>query len=98
TKLFARKNLCYFAGKKLGIIDKAVYNTKKLDLDYLVVANNPDLTVEEILKQFNPAFIIFDASNTVMNVGKWTNQCEMIGKSYYSTRNSGAWRSFINSR
>jgi len=98
TKLFARKNLCYFAGKKLGIIDKAVYNTKKLDLDYLVVANNPDLTVEEILKQFNPAFIIFDASNTVMNVGKWTKQCEMIGKSYYSTRNSGAWRSFINSR
>jgi len=96
--LFARKNLYCFAGKTLGIVNGATYNTKKMKLDYMVVANNPDLTMEEMLNQYAPVFIIFDASNSAKNVAGWSNQCEMLGKSYYSTKNSGAWQCFMNNR
>ncbi|HQN15576.1 MAG TPA: ComEC/Rec2 family competence protein [Bacteroidales bacterium] len=96
--LFARKNLYCFAGKTLGIVDRATYNTKKMKLDYMVVANNPDLIMEEMLNQYAPVFIIFDASNSAKNVAGWSNQCEMLGKSYYSTKNSGAWQCFMNNR
>lgn len=97
-KIFAQKNLYSFGGKNMAIVDKSTYNTRKIKLDYMVVANNPDLTMEEMLKQYEPTFIIFDASNSAKKLSRWSTQCEILGKSYYSTKSSGAWRYFINNR
>jgi len=80
-----------FAGRKLAIINKATYNSQKLALDYLLVAQNPDITMEELLTQYKPSLIIFDASNSVNNIKNWTTQCADIGIPCYSTRTSGAW-------
>lgn len=96
--VFAQKNLYSFGGKNMAIVDKSTYNTRKIKLDYMVVANNPDLTMEEMLKQYEPTFIIFDASNSAKKLSRWSTQCEILGKSYYSTKSSGAWRYFINNR
>lgn len=89
-------NFIDFAGKKLGLINKAVYNTTQLVLDFLIVANNPDISVGELQRQFRPGIIVFDASNSNRNIRKWTAQCAEAGIPCYSTRSSGAWVNEIN--
>ncbi|HOY30309.1 MAG TPA: ComEC/Rec2 family competence protein [Bacteroidales bacterium] len=88
---FRNGNFIGFAGKKLALIDKATYNTRRLALDFLLISQNPDISMGEILQQYKPTLIIFDASNSVKNIKKWTAQCNLSRVSYYSTRTSGAW-------
>ncbi|HNW68803.1 MAG TPA: ComEC/Rec2 family competence protein [Bacteroidales bacterium] len=80
-----------FAGRKLAVINKATFNSHKLALDYLLISQNPDITMEELLTQYEPSLIIFDASNSEKNIKNWTTQCADIGIPCYSTRKSGAW-------
>ncbi|HNW91069.1 MAG TPA: ComEC/Rec2 family competence protein [Bacteroidales bacterium] len=94
--LYFKKNYYYFAGKRLAIVDQATYNTRKLALDYLLISKNPDITIEELLNQYQPGLIIFDASNSVKNITKWARQCDHLRKPYYSTRHSGAWWCDLN--
>jgi len=92
NKIFYNDGNFYgFAGRKIAIINKATYNSKRLALDYLLISQNPDITMEELLTQYRPSLIIFDASNSVKNIKNWTTQCADIGMPCYSTRNSGAW-------
>lgn len=94
--LYFKNNYYYFAGKRMAIVDHATYNTRKLALDYLLISKNPDITIEELLNQYQPGLIIFDASNSIKNITKWARQCNHLRKPWYSTRHSGAWLCDLN--
>jgi len=89
-------NFWGFGGKKLAVVDKATYNTQRLDIDYLLVTRNPYLSIAELLKQYNPARIIFDGSNSEKNIKKWSVQCTESGVPFYSTASEGAWVCELN--
>ncbi len=93
------KNLrfIYFAGKRMVIVDKATTNPRKIPVDMLLISNNPDISIDELLTQYNPGLIIMDASNSATNIKKWIKQCIIRDVPFYVTSNTGAFISQINS-
>jgi hypothetical protein len=81
----------YYAGKRMAIVDKNTANTKQIAVDFLLLSNNPDISMDVLLKQYKPGLIILDASNFTRNTEKWINQCKQRNILYYVTSKSGAW-------
>ena len=88
---YYNSNFYAFLGRKLAIINNASYNKKNMPVDFLIVSGTPDITVSEMLTQYKPGMLIFDASSSLKSVGKWIKECEKNSIAYYNTRQSGAW-------
>lgn len=77
--------------KKIALVDRAVYSKKKIDVDYLIIKNNPDFTLEEIKTMYNFRKLIFDTSNKSYYLRKLIQECKKTGTDYYSVQDSGAF-------
>lgn len=88
---YKNQNFVCFAGKRMVIIDKAATNIKQIAVDFLLLANNPQVSMEMILTQYQPGLVIMDASNYQKNVDKWISQCKQSNIPYFATARSGAW-------
>lgn len=90
--LFVKENFVQFFDKKLYLLDKMPQgNKKQIDLDFLIVRNNPYLNLEEVGKYFRCDKIIFDNSNSRYKVEDWKKYCEENAIDYHVVSESGAW-------
>jgi competence protein ComEC len=63
----------------------------KLKVDYLIVANNPKLSIEQLLKVYQVKKIIFDSSNSYYHLNKWKIACAKFKQPFYSVADCGAF-------
>ncbi|CAN5266857.1 hypothetical protein BH20BAC1_BH20BAC1_16860 [soil metagenome] len=63
----------------------------KIKIDYLVISGNPRLYMQDLLKTFDPAIIIFDGSNPLWKIEKWKKDCERLHLRFYSVPEQGAF-------
>jgi competence protein ComEC len=89
--LLIRNGFIQYYDKKIAFVDEAIYNQKRIDVDYLIIKNNPALTVSELKSMFNFRKLIFDTSNKSYNLQKWIHECRETGTDYYSVTESGAF-------
>lgn len=71
-------------------IPKTISDNAKLKVDYLIIRQNPRITIQDILKLYKPEMIIIDASNSEYRTEKWINECKKAGIDAYSIKKSGA--------
>jgi len=66
---------------------------KKLQIpvDYLIISNNPNISMEKLQSNFSPKLIILDSSNSNYFTQKLVQEAEKIGVSLYAVNNSGAY-------
>jgi len=65
--LFTKRNYFQFYDTKIAIIDNKYqlsHSSDKLNIDLLLLTKNTQLSIKEILSQFNPKQIVVDASNS----------------------------------
>jgi competence protein ComEC len=79
-----------FAGKKLVIVDRATTATKQIAVDMVLISNNPKISMEMLLRQYRPKFIVTDASNYQRNISYWFAECNKKEIPFYATSKSGA--------
>ena len=101
TKLFQNKNnFIQFLNKKMLILKTAIEfkekNENKLDLDYLIVSNNAQMSMQEINHLFRVKKIIFDSSNSEYQLRKWKKECVAMNQEYTSVTDSGALEIELN--
>ncbi len=96
--LWKRNNYILFNDLKIKILtDLKPYNpdlhnnTKKLNLDYLIVSQNPWFNISDVKEKYCFEKIIFDASNPFWKVNQWIKECEDLGLNYWSVRHEGAY-------
>ena len=97
NSLFIKNNIIQFYDKKIVLLNKQneIYGFNKtmespLNIDYLIVSNNPKLKMENVLKVIHPQKIIFDSSNSVYRINKWKEECAANNQNCYSVAESGA--------
>jgi competence protein ComEC len=83
--IFFNKNLLIFNQTKILLLDKAITEkpTEKIKVDYVLIKENPTLTMSDINSTIDCKMIIFDASNKHYIVEKWKSECEQLGVQYH---------------
>ncbi len=66
-------------------------NLKKVDVDYILLSNNPSIKLGEISKYFNFKKIIIDASNYRNNTENWHKENQILNINIHDVRIDGAF-------
>lgn len=64
---------------------------QKIDLDMVIISNNPKIRIAELLQAFNCKLIILDASNPAWKTAKWKAECEALELDCYIVAEKGAF-------
>ena len=92
--LKVKSKFIQFLDKRLLVLDKAIQfsenNSKKLNLDYLIVSSNAKMSIGDITEMFRVKMFIFDSSNSEYKIKQWKAECEELNQDYCSTMDNGA--------
>jgi len=62
-------------------------------VDFLLLAQNPRIEMEDLLIGVKPRKVLIDASNSAWNAAKWEQACEEAGVKVWNVRSNGAYQS-----
>ncbi len=82
-----------FNNTRLAIIDQPLSHAvrkKRLQLDYLLLRNNPRVSVEQLNSDYDIGTLIIDASNSRRRRATWQKESAQLGISTYDLVQNGA--------
>ncbi|MFN7116442.1 MAG: ComEC/Rec2 family competence protein [Saprospiraceae bacterium] len=80
----------YFGNLKVAIVN-TIWQSEKTLVDYVIIRENPDNSLEELLHPFDCQFIIFDTSNSWKQVKAWQETAKTLGLETYNVQEQGAF-------
>jgi competence protein ComEC len=95
NNLFIRDNYIQFFNKRILVIkskkqleeSSPIYNS----IDYLILEDNADVTMDELQELFGFKLLIIDSSNSNNQSRRWKKECLLADINVYSTIDSGAF-------
>ncbi|MGE5108086.1 MAG: ComEC/Rec2 family competence protein [Sphingobacteriales bacterium] len=94
SSLLKNGNYFVFGNKTILLVD-ANYSfddlQEKIKVDFVIIAKNPKLYINNLLKIVDCRQIIFDASNSKWKVEKWEQDCANAGLAFFSVVDKGAF-------
>jgi competence protein ComEC len=69
------KNMLFFKGNKIFILDSSCIYRKDIQPDLLILTQSPKINLERLLQDLHPKIIIADASNTYAIQKYWEKSC-----------------------
>ena len=86
------KNLFYFNGNKILIIDSFAVFPKNMKPDILILTQSPKINVERLLQTIRPKIIIADASNYKTIQKQWKATCLKQKIPFHATSEKGYYK------
>ncbi|WP_281637132.1 ComEC/Rec2 family competence protein [Flavobacterium marginilacus] len=86
------KNLIYFEGNKILLIDSSKVYPKNANPDILIITQSPKINFERLLKNIKPKIVVADASNYKSLLMKWQITCSQQKIPFHATREKGFYK------
>jgi len=86
------KNLFYFKGNKILLIDSSMVIPKHIHPDVLLLTQSPKLNLERLLQIIKPKIIVADASNYKSVQKRWKSTCTKQKIPFHSTNEKGFFK------
>ncbi|MCV9929378.1 competence protein ComEC family protein [Flavobacterium sp. LS1R49] len=86
------KNLTYFNGKKIMIIDSSGIYSKKVKPDILLITQSPKINFERLLKNTQPKLVLTDGTNYKSIQHYWKQTCVNEKIPFHSTNEKGFYK------
>lgn len=86
------KNVLFFNGKKIAIIDSSGVYENTVQPDILVLTQSPKINFERLLQETHPQIIIADGSNSYAIQKMWKESCEKKNIPFHATAEKGFYR------
>lgn len=86
------RNVLFFNGKKISIIDSTGVYENKIQPDILILTQSPKINMDRILIELRPKIIIADGTNTYAIQKKWKLSCEKKNIPFHATAEKGFYR------
>jgi competence protein ComEC len=86
------KNLYYFKGKKILLIDSSMVFPKNIHPDVLLVTQSPKLNLDRLLQTIKPKILVADASNYKSVQKKWKATCSKQKIPFHATAEKGFFK------
>lgn len=95
-KVFFKHKFIDYDGLKLYVLDDNFMpiddeSFGKVDVDYVVLADSPYVTLEEVAEHFNFKKIIIASSNSISRCESWEAEKVALGYDVHDVRNDGAF-------
>jgi len=92
--LIKKGNLFQFHDKRMILINQGFSTNmrikKRFRCDYMLLQNNPTITLEQLTKRYKFRALIFDGSNDYWFIKKWKAICKDSNIAFHDTRDKGA--------
>ncbi len=92
------KNFLDFEGKIFYFLNKnsqKILFKNEIDVDYLIISQNPKTKPDEIIKKLKPRVIILDSSNNSFTVKRWEEESNNHDIIFWSVNTHGAYSSTL---
>lgn len=92
--IFYKNKFIVFEDKKLFVLDNSFCKNRqdvKIDVDFIVLSNNPDIKISELSLFFNFKKIIIDSSNYLKTVENWLSEENIEKEKIYNVKTDGAF-------
>ena len=92
--LTANNYLLHIAGKSILIIGKAIppaVPAHALQVDVVLITNNPKLYIAQLAALVRSPVIIFDSSNPAWKIERWKKDCNSLHLPFHSVAQQGAF-------
>lgn len=89
TKQSPLKNVAYFNGNRILILDSSSVYFPNKEADILLLTASPKVNLKRILKNNRPKMVVADASNYKSLVTLWERTCNQQKIPFHSTREKG---------
>lgn len=87
-----KRPLVQFHGKRIAVLQKDVETPKEaLEMDYVILRNSVDISIDKISEVFDYQQIIADASNSYWSVKEWKETCQEKEIDFLNIYESGAF-------
>ena len=86
------KNVLYFNGKKISIIDSSGIYETSIQPDILILTQSPKINLDRILEDLHPKIIIADASNSYSIQKTWKYTCLKKNIPFHATSEKGYYK------
>jgi competence protein ComEC len=86
------KNLIYFKGNKILLIDSSTAYPKNIQPDILIITQSPKINLERLLQTTKPKIVIADASNYKSFQKKWKVTCSQQKIPFHATSEKGFYK------
>ena len=95
-KVFFKQKFINYDGLSLYVLDDNFMpidddSFGKVDVDYVVLAESPQVTLEEVVRHFNCKKIIVASSNSVSRCEAWNSEKDELGYNVHDVRRDGAF-------
>lgn len=99
--LYKNDNYIQFFDKTMVLVNpelKIFPISNKMEVDYLIISQNPKIEIEDLVACFDFKMVIIDNSNAYWNVDSWVESCKNKSIDYYLIKASGAWECRIKNK
>ena len=86
------KNVLYFNGKKISIIDSSGIYETRIQPDILILTQSTKINLDRILEDLHPKIIIADASNSYSIQKTWKYTCLKKNIPFHATSEKGFYK------
>lgn len=86
------KNVFYFKGNKILLIDSSKVYPKNIEPDILLLTQSPKLNLNRLLQTIKPKIIVADASNYKSVQKEWSATCKQQKIPFHSTNEKGFFK------
>jgi competence protein ComEC len=83
------KNLIYFKGNKILLIDSSKVYPKNVQPDILIITQSPKINFDRLLQTTKPKMVVADASNYKSFQKKWKVTCSQQKIPFHATSEKG---------
>ncbi len=94
-RLFLKGHFIQFYQKRVFVVDDNYVpfeNTKKMEVDYIVLTQNAAVRIPELMRQFNFQLIIIDSSNSSYRYQRWMKEAMVYKAPIYNVLEQGAFQ------
>ncbi len=91
--IFYQNPFIQFFDKKIVLLDDTFQFRKeiKINVNFIIIQNNPNFKMEDISQNFIFEKIIFDTSNSQWKVENWKSDCQKLNIQYFDIFEQGAF-------
>ncbi|MHC0439951.1 ComEC/Rec2 family competence protein [Flavobacterium sp. 3-210] len=86
------KNVIFYNGKKIFIIDSSGIYKNNMQPDILLLIQSPKINLERVLSEMQPKIIIADASNSNSILKIWKETCSKKNIPFHATAEKGYYQ------
>ncbi|QKJ61596.1 ComEC/Rec2 family competence protein [Flavobacterium sp. M31R6] len=86
------KNLIYFKGNKILLIDSSKVYPKTIQPDILIITQSPKINFDRLLQTTKPKMVVADASNYKSFQKRWKTTCSQQKIPFHATSEKGFYK------